>query len=149
MNVIENLIYNPIKTKMLSKNDAREKALELLNKFGISKIIDKLPKDISGGQKQRVAITRALMMDPELLLMDEPTSALDPEIIKDFVEIVKLLKQNLSLIITSHHIGFSKSIADKIIFMDRGLKLGEQNADEFFRKPKSQRARLFLDSTII
>jgi ABC-type polar amino acid transport system ATPase subunit len=147
MNIIDNLTYSPLKSSlMLNRDSIIEKAKILLNDFSLLSIADKLPKDISGGQKQRVAIARALMIDPQLLLMDEPTSALDPEIISDFVEIIKKLKNKLSIIITSHHIGFAKSIADKIIFMDRGLKLCEQRTEDFFIKPKSQRARLFLNS---
>jgi polar amino acid transport system ATP-binding protein len=144
MKIIDNLTYSPIVRKILNEQAAYKKAEKLLNDFGILSISEKLPSYISGGQKQRVAIARALMTDPELLIMDEPTSALDPEIILGFVEIIKKLKGNLPIILTSHHIGFAKSIADKVIFMDKGLKLCEQNSRDFFAKPKSHRARLFL-----
>jgi polar amino acid transport system ATP-binding protein len=144
MSVLENLTYGPLNVLHSNKIDAGEKARKLLDKFGIVEKVDTLPAKLSGGQKQRVAICRALMMDPETMLFDEPTSALDPEIVKDIIEIINDLKQQMQMIVITHHIKFAKIIADRIIFMDKGLVLADQPADEFFTKPASHRAKLFL-----
>ena len=146
MNILDNLIYGPCRVLGMSKAQADTKAIELLRKFGI---IDKrldYPMRLSGGQKQRAAICRALMMDPEVMLFDEPTSALDPEVVKDIIEIIKLLKSQMMMIVVTHHIKFAKVIADRIIFMDNGKVLADQAAEDFFTKPKSHRARLFLQN---
>jgi polar amino acid transport system ATP-binding protein len=102
--------------------------------------------DLSGGQKQRVAIARALMMNPEIMLFDEPTSALDPEVVKDIIEIIFQLKNQITMIVITHHVKFAKIIADRVIFMDQGKVLADQPANEFFKKPNSHRARLFLQN---
>lgn len=146
MNVLENLIYGPLNVLGMDKNQSISKAESLLERFGISGKILSMPSDLSGGQKQRVAIVRALMMDPEVILFDEPTSALDPEVIKDIIEIINSLKSQMNMIIVTHHIKFARVVADRIIFMDSGLVLADQPAAEFFDKPKSHRARLFLEN---
>jgi len=144
MNVLENLIYSPCKVKNMREDIAIDKALKLLEKFGLSNKSHFMPNNLSGGQKQRVSIARAIMMDPEIMLFDEPTSALDPEVIQDVVEAILLLKSEMTIIVVTHHIRFARAIADRIIFMDHGQVLCDQSKDEFFEKPKSQRARLFL-----
>ena len=145
MNVLANLTYSPSKVKNLRQDLATEKALALLEKFGLSNKSHFMPNNLSGGQKQRIAIARALMMDPEVILFDEPTSALDPEVIQDVVDAICLLKSEMTIIVVTHHIRFARAIADRIIFMDQGQILCDQPKDEFFEKPKSQRARLFLN----
>jgi len=145
MNVMENLIYTPCKVLGMGENAAKQKAKELLEKFSIVGKANFMPGDLSGGQKQRVAIARALMMNPEIMLFDEPTSALDPEVIQDVVDAIIMLKSEMTIIIVTHHIRFAKAVADRIIFMDQGQVLCDQNNEEFFKKPKSHRARLFLD----
>jgi len=144
MNVLENLTYSPCKVKNMKEDLATEKALALLEKLGLSNKSHFMPNNLSGGQKQRVAIARALMMDPEIMLFDEPTSALDPEVIQDVVDAILLLKAKMTIIVVTHHIRFARAIADRIIFMDQGQVLCDQPKEEFFEKPKSQRARLFL-----
>jgi polar amino acid transport system ATP-binding protein len=129
-----------------NRSSTEEKARKLLKKFGITEKVDSAPRDLSGGQKQRVAICRALMMDPEIMLFDEPTSALDPEVVKDIIGIINDLKHQMNMIVITHHIKFAKIIADRIIFMDQGLVLADQPAAEFFKKPKSHRAKLFLEN---
>lgn len=145
MNVIDNLTYSPCNVKHMRKDLAQEKAMTLLEKFGLSNKSHFMPNNLSGGQKQRVAIARALMMDPEIMLFDEPTSALDPEVIQDVADAILLLKSEMTIIVVTHHIRFARAIADRIIFMDQGQILCDQPKDEFFAKPKSQRARLFLE----
>ncbi len=144
MNVLDNLIYSPINVKNMPKIKAIEKANLLLRQFGIEDKAFSMTEKLSGGQKQRVAIARALMMDPELMLFDEPTSALDPEVIKDIIEIISMLKSKMKMLVITHHIKFAKVIADRILFMDNGLILADQPANDFFVKPSSHRARLFL-----
>lgn len=146
MSVLENLIYSPLNVLRKNKLDINDKANKLLEKFGILEKANSMPRDLSGGQKQRVAICRALMMDPEIMLFDEPTSALDPEIVKDIIQIIDDLKHQMHMIVITHHIKFARVIADRIIFMDKGLVLADQPADEFFSKPNSHRARLFLEN---
>ena len=144
MSVLENLIYGPLNVLHANKIDAEKKARILLERFGIIEKINSAPQDLSGGQKQRVAICRALMMDPETMLFDEPTSALDPEVVKDIIEIINDLKHQMTMVVITHHIKFARVIADRIIFMDKGRILADQPANEFFSKPSSHRARLFL-----
>lgn len=144
--VRENLIYAPINVLGMKLELATAKAKELLQQFGLTQKSTSFPVNLSGGQKQRVAICRALMMEPEIMLFDEPTSALDPENIKDIIEIISLLKNQMTMIVVTHHLKFAKAIADKIIFMDHGQVLADQSASEFFVKPKSHRARLFLEN---
>lgn len=146
MSVLENMIYAPMHVYGESKKESSERAYELLKKFNMHEKIDTLPSNLSGGQRQRVAICRALMMNPEAMLFDEPTSALDPEAIKDIVEIILMLKKEMTMIFITHHIKFAKVIADRVLFMDKGLLLSDQKADNFFKKPDSHRARLFLQN---
>ena len=145
MNVMENLIYAPMQVLKMKKDDAKLKAKNLLEKFGLGSKSNSKPNDLSGGQKQRIAIARSLMMNPEIILFDEPTSALDPEMVQDIVEVIKSLKTEMTVVVVTHHIRFAKAIADRIIFMDQGQVLCNQKNAEFFEKPKSHRARLFLE----
>ncbi|KIJ88929.1 amino acid ABC transporter ATP-binding protein [Rickettsia asembonensis] len=142
----ENLIYTPVNVLNLPKEQAISMAKELLAKFKLTQKFDSYPASLSGGQKQRIAIARALMMKPEILLFDEPTSALDPENIKDVIENINLLKDQMSMVVVTHHLKFAKLIADRVIFMDQGQILTNQSAKEFFNKPASHRARLFLEN---
>lgn len=146
MTVLENLTYGPIKVIKLCLKESEKKAKGLLNQFGVLEKAYFYPMDLSGGQKQRVAIARALMMSPEIMLFDEPTSALDPEVVKDIIEIIFQLKNQITMIVITHHIKFAKIIADRVIFMDQGKVLADQPAKEFFKKPNSHRARLFLQN---
>lgn len=145
MSVLKNLTYSPCVVKRIREDLAKDKALKLLEKFGLSNKSHFMPNNLSGGQKQRVSIARALMMDPEIMLFDEPTSALDPEVIQDIADAILLLKSEMTIIVVTHQIRFARAIADRIIFMDQGQVLCDQPKDEFFEKPKSQRARLFLN----
>lgn len=146
LNVQDNLIYAPVNILGMKQMAAIAKAEKLLEQFGLRQRITAFPVNLSGGQKQRVAICRALMMNPEIMLFDKPTSALDPENIKDIIEIISLLKSQMTMIVVTHHIKFAKAIADRIIFMNHGQVLADQPAVEFLEKPKSHRARLFLEN---
>ncbi|WP_064428971.1 amino acid ABC transporter ATP-binding protein [Rickettsia sp. Tenjiku01] len=146
LTVGENLIYTPVNVLNLPKEQAISMAKELLAKFKLTQKFDSYPASLSGGQKQRTAIARALMMKPKILLFDEPTSALDPENIKDVIENINLLKAQMSMVVVTHHLKFAKLIADRVIFMDQGQILANQPAEDFFNKPASHRARLFLEN---
>lgn len=145
MDVLDNIIYAPVKVLKMKRKDAKEKAKEYLQKFSLSSKIKSMPNELSGGQKQRISIIRALMMNPEILLFDEPTSALDPEKVRDVAEIIKSLKGDMLVIVITHHVALARAISDRVIFMAEGQILGDQEASGFFKKPKSQRARLFLE----
>jgi polar amino acid transport system ATP-binding protein len=146
LNVQDNLTYAPINVLGMNQAIAITEAEKLLAQFGLKQRESSFPVNLSGGQKQRVAICRSLMMNPEIMLFDEPTSALDPENIKDIIEIICLLKSQMTMIVVTHHLKFAKAIADRIIFMDHGQVLANQPAKEFFTKPASHRARLFLEN---
>ncbi|BBB56718.1 ABC transporter ATP-binding protein [Candidatus Megaera polyxenophila] len=148
MTVLENLTYGPINVIKARLKESEEKAKGLLKQFGVLEKAYFYPMDLSGGQKQRVAIARALMMNPEIMLFDEPTSALDPEVVKDIIEIIFQLKNQITMIVITHHVKFAKIIADRVIFMDQGKVLADQPANEFFKKPNSHRARLFLQNVV-
>lgn len=146
LTVGDNLIYTPVNIVKIPIDKAVVQAKELLKKFKLSHKFNSYPANLSGGQKQRIAIARALMMKPEILLFDEPTSALDPENIKDVIENINLLKDQMSMVVVTHHLKFAKLIADRVIFMDQGQVLADQPSQEFFNKPASHRARLFLEN---
>lgn len=146
LNIQDNLIYAPINVLGVNQLAAIAEAEKLLTQFGLKQKVSDFPVNLSGGQKQRAAICRSLMMNPEIMLFDEPTSALDPENIKDIIEIISLLKNKMTMIVVTHHLKFAKAIADRIIFMDHGQVLADQPAIEFFTKPASHRARLFLEN---
>jgi len=146
LTVGDNLIYTPVNVLKIPKDEAIAQAKELLEKFKLTQKFNSYPANLSGGQKQRIAIARALMMKPEILLFDEPTSALDPENIKDVIENINLLKDQMSMVVVTHHLKFAKLIADRVIFMDQGQVLADQTAKDFFNRPASHRARLFLEN---
>ena len=140
MTIIENLLAAPLNTKKMKKDGAEKKALELLEKIGLTEKKNSYPKELSGGQKQRIAIIRALMMEPDLILFDEPTSALDPEMVKDVLDLMKdLANDGMTMAIVSHEMEFAKQVSNKIIIMDDGEIVEEsQNPKEFFENPKDE-----------
>ncbi|SPR06502.1 ABC transporter ATP-binding protein [Orientia tsutsugamushi str. Gilliam] len=144
--VLKNLIYAAQIVFKMSAQNAIMKADELLLSFGLESKKNDMPSKLSGGQKQRVAICRALMMNPEVMLFDEPTSALDPESVMEVVNTIAKLKHSMTIVVVTHNIAFAKVIADRIIFMDKGQVLACQLAQDFFKNPKSHRARLFLEN---
>lgn len=145
MNVRENLLYAPVLHGVMTTDAATHKAHELLANVKLSEKADSMPSDLSGGQKQRVAICRALMLNVSAILFDEPTSALDPESVKVIVKIIKQLRDELAVIIVSHHIEFVKKVADRVLFMDRGVFLSDETVEQFINNSSSYRAKLFLE----
>ena len=123
--------------------------MELLERVGIPEQAFKYPSELSGGQQQRVAIARALAMDPKIMLFDEPTSALDPEMIKEVLDVmVDLAKEDVTMIVVTHEMGFAKEVADRVILFDEGLLIEENTPDEFFDNPKHDRTKLFLEQIL-
>ncbi|SFV85889.1 Amino acid ABC transporter, ATP-binding protein [hydrothermal vent metagenome] len=149
LSVIGNLILAPIWVHNETKHEAKEKALQLLDRVGIRDQAEKYPNQLSGGQQQRVAIARALCTSPEIMLFDEPTSALDPEMIAEVLEVmVELAKEGITMLCVTHEMGFAKKVADRVIFMDEGQIIEENQPEAFFENPESARLQLFLDQIV-
>ncbi len=149
LTIIENLTIGPIKLKKMPKQKAEEKAMELLKRVNLESFAKCYPSALSGGMKQRVAIVRALSMDPEVILFDEPTSALDPEMVNEVLNLMKdLAKEDITMIVVTHEMGFAKEVADRILFLDKGKILEENTPDEFFNHPKNERVKAFLASIL-
>lgn len=143
--VMKNITLAPMKVKNISKEDAEKKAIELLKKVGLVDKKDVYPNKLSGGQKQRIAIARALAMEPDIMLFDEPTSALDPEMIKEVLDVmVELAKEGMTMLIVTHEMGFAKNVATRILFMNDGKILEDEEPNEFFANPKHDRVKEFL-----
>lgn len=144
--VLQNITLAPIKVQKRDKKDAEKEALELLKKVGLEDRGNDYPRQLSGGQKQRVAIVRALCMHPEILLLDEITAALDPEMVREVLDVViNLAKQGSTMLIVTHEMAFARAIADRVIFLENGVIVEESaNPEEFFEKPKTERAAQFL-----
>jgi ABC-type polar amino acid transport system, ATPase component len=143
--VIKNVTLAPVLTKRMTKAEAETKALELLEKVGLSDKAHSMPSTLSGGQQQRVAITRALAMEPKALLFDEPTSALDPELVGDVLEVMRsLAKEGMTMVIVTHEMEFAKDVADRVIFMADGYIVEEGKPEDIFTNPKNERTRSFL-----
>ena len=149
LTIIENVTLAPMKVKRMTKGQAEEKAMELLERVGIPEQAHKYPSGLSGGQQQRVAIARALAMDPKIMLFDEPTSALDPEMIKEVLEVmIDLAKRDITMIVVTHEMGFAKEVADRCILFDEGHLIEEAPPEEFFSNPKHERTKLFLNQIL-
>lgn len=149
LTVMENLILAPVKLKVMKKDAARKRAMELLKHIGLPNKADAYPASLSGGQKQRVAIIRAMMLSPEVLLFDEPTSALDPESIGDVLELIReLADRGMTIMIVTHEMSFAKEIATRIVFVDKGKIIEEGTPDEFFNHPKTPRVKEFLEKVL-
>lgn len=149
LSIIDNLTLAPIWVHNKSKQEARDKALQLLDRVGIRDQADKYPNQLSGGQQQRVAIARALCTSPKIMLFDEPTSALDPEMISEVLDVmIGLAKEGITMLCVTHEMGFAKRVADRVIFMDEGQIIEENHPDAFFNKPESERLQLFLDQIL-
>jgi glutamate transport system ATP-binding protein len=147
--VLQNVTLGPTEVKGVSEKDAKERAMALLERVGISEKAEAYPADLSGGQQQRVAIARSLAMDPKLMLFDEPTSALDPEMIREVLDVMRdLARDGMTMIVVTHEMGFAREVCDRIVFIDGGVIVEQGPPDEFFKNAQSPRARDFVDKIL-
>jgi general L-amino acid transport system ATP-binding protein len=149
LTVLENLTLGPIWVRKTPRAEAEEIAMTFLKKVHIAELAKKFPGQISGGQQQRVAIARSLCMKPKVMLFDEPTSALDPEMVKEVLDVmIQLAREGMTMLVVSHEMGFAKSVAHRVLFMDFGQILEQNTPDEFFSNPKHERSKLFLSQIL-
>ena len=149
MTVMENLTLAPVKLKLMKRDEAEKRAMELLRHIGLPGKAAAYPASLSGGQKQRVAIIRAMMLSPEVLLFDEPTSALDPESIGDVLSLIReLAERGMTIMIVTHEMSFAKEIATRVVFIDKGRIIEEGTPEEFFEHPKTARVKEFLEKVL-
>lgn len=145
MTILDNVTLAPMKVRGQSKDAARKRAMQLLERVGIAQQAEKYPAQLSGGQQQRVAIARALAMDPKVMLFDEPTSALDPEMINEVLAVMDdLAREGMTMVCVTHEMGFARKAADRILFMADGEIVEDRTPEEFFTNPESDRAKDFL-----
>lgn len=149
LTILENVTLAPIRHKMMTEEQAKEKAMELLNRVGVGDKADNYPAQLSGGQKQRVAIARSLALSPEVMLFDEPTSALDPEMVGEVLEVMKQLAQEgMTMVVVTHEMGFAREVANRVFFMDgRGI-LEEGTPEQIFDHPQEERTKAFLSKVL-
>ena len=149
LTILENVTLAPIRHKMMTEEQAKEKAMELLNRVGVGDKADNYPAQLSGGQKQRVAIARSLALSPEVMLFDEPTSALDPEMVGEVLEVMKQLAQEgMTMVVVTHEMGFAREVANRVFFMDGGGILEEGTPDQIFDHPQEERTKAFLSKVL-
>jgi glutamine transport system ATP-binding protein len=147
--VIENIMLAPLKVRGIAVDQARAKGMELLKKVGLEDKAEVYPASLSGGQKQRVAIARALAMEPKIMLFDEPTSALDPEMVGEVLEVIKqLAREGMTMVVVTHEMGFAREVGDRVIFMDGGLIIEENQPKELFENPQHERTQAFLSKVL-
>ena len=145
LTILDNLILGPVWVRKMPKKDAEDLAMQYLERVQIAEQAKKFPGQLSGGQQQRVAIARSLCMQPKIMLFDEPTSALDPEMIKEVLDVmVDLANEGMTMLCVTHEMGFAKTVADRVIFMDSGEIIEENDPESFFSNPQSDRTKLFL-----
>lgn len=149
LSVLDNITLAPVELKRMDKEAAKTKAMELLQRVGLSDKASSYPNQLSGGQKQRVAIARALAMNPDIMLFDEPTSALDPEMVGEVLEVMKqLAADGMTMVVVTHEMGFAREVADRVIFMDGGYIVEEGTPEEVFGNPKEERTISFLNKVL-
>jgi len=149
MTVLENLTLAPIQVMKKTPEEAQKIACQYLERVGLLEKKDEYPNKLSGGQKQRVAIARSLCMNPEIMLFDEPTSALDPEMVIEVLEVMQeLAKEGMTMIVVTHEMGFARTVADRVIFLEDGQIIEESQSEEFFSNPKTERAKIFLNKVM-
>lgn len=149
MTILKNMTIGPMKLKGMSKEEAESKAMKLLERVGLADRADAYPSQLSGGQKQRIAIVRALCMEPDVLLFDEPTSALDPEMVGEVLQVMKdLAEDKMTMVVVTHEMGFAREVANRVIFIDEGIIMEENEPKEFFENPKNERLQGFLSKVL-
>ena len=149
LSVLDNISLAPIWVKKMPKKEAEEVAMAYLEKVKIPEQAHKFPGQLLGGQQQRVAIARSLAMNPDIMLFDEPTSALDPEMIKEVLDVmIQLAEEGMTMLVVTHEMGFAKTVADQMIFMDEGRIVEQARPEDFFNNPKSDRTKLFLSQIL-
>ena len=149
MTVKENIMLAPVELKKMTSAEAEETAYQLLDRVGLKDKADSYPAQLSGGQKQRVAIARSLCLNPEVMLFDEPTSALDPEMVIEVLEVMQdLAKQGMTMMVVTHEMGFARTVADRVIFLENGKIVEENDSETFFSHPESDRAKDFLSKVM-
>jgi general L-amino acid transport system ATP-binding protein len=149
LSILENLTLGPIWVRKIPRKEAEESAMYFLEKVHIAEQAKKYPGQLSGGQQQRVAIARSLCMNPKVMLFDEPTSALDPEMIKEVLDVmIELAREGMTMIVVTHEMGFARSVAHRVLFMDFGQIVEANTPDEFFKNPQHERTKLFLSQIL-
>ena len=149
MNILKNLTFAPVKLGKMTQKEAEEKAMSLLQRVGLADRADAYPSQLSGGQKQRIAIVRALCMEPEVMLFDEPTSALDPEMVGEVLDLMKqLASEGMTMAVVTHEMGFAREVGTRVLFIDQGVIMEEDEPTEFFKNPKSPRLVEFLSKVL-
>ncbi|MEI3212293.1 MAG: amino acid ABC transporter ATP-binding protein [Suilimivivens sp.] len=147
--IMDNITLAPVKLKLMSKEEASEKALTLLDRVGLREKADAYPSQLSGGQKQRIAIVRSLAMNPRVMLFDEPTSALDPEMVGEVLAVMKeLAETGMTMVVVTHEMGFAREVGTKVLFMDEGRIMEENTPAEFFANPQCDRLKEFLSKVL-
>ena len=145
LNVLKNIMLAPTDRKKMTKAEAEQRAMELLERVGLADKAESYPRQLSGGQQQRVAIARALAMNPDIMLFDEPTSALDPEMVGEVLQVMKeLAASGMTMVVVTHEMGFAREVADRVIFMDEGIIMEEGKPEELFANPQNERTQNFL-----
>ena len=149
MTILKNLTFAPVKLGKLTKEEAEAKAMALLQRVGLADRASAYPSQLSGGQKQRIAIVRALCMEPDVMLFDEPTSALDPEMVGEVLDLMKeLAREGMTMVVVTHEMGFAREVGTKVVFIDQGIIMEENEPSEFFQNPKSPRLVEFLSKVL-
>ncbi len=149
LNIIDNLTLAPVQLKKCSKEEAVNRARQMLKKVGLAEKEESYPSQLSGGQKQRVAIARALCQSPEVILFDEPTSALDPEMVGEVLDVIKALAESgMTMVIVTHEMGFAKEVSSRVLFMDQGIIMESGTPSELFDNPQNERTKLFLSKVL-
>lgn len=149
LTILQNITLAPVKLKLMTPQEAKDKAMSLLTRIGLADKADTYPAMLSGGQKQRIAIVRALAMNPDVMLFDEPTSALDPEMVGEVLELMKeLADDGMTMVVVTHEMGFAREVATRVLFIDEGVVKEENTPDEFFTHPQDPRLKEFLSKVL-